>query len=322
MILDSIADVKKYVSISETLKFADFQPYIKKAVNQFTYKYIGALDVELAEETAEAAPNAVLKNEARELLREVLSNFGLLLYLPIAQVQFDGSGMTTAQNDRRKTAEWWQVKDIARDFMTSGHYAMDRLLKHLEANTAIFTDFKTNYSTLNSELIVSSTDIFNKYYNIFESRQTFLALLPSIRQVEDQYISTFLCPEVIALLKTAVTNNFHKSVKENLQKAIVAFTVSKVCDEGMFLLDATGLKLKYDLLPSETARIGDYGKQADQITRTAAKQFDNGVTYLSLARQTIEAHLSDFNQCEVVFINDKSVGSGFQPYDTLGVLGL
>lgn len=323
MILPSITDLKKYVAISKNLSpvWEDFMPYVTKAVNQFTFKFIGPLHIEL-EEVA-TGTNADKKNTARELLREALANFALFLYLPLAQVQFDSSGITTSQNANRKNAEWWQINDIRRDFLSSGHFAMDRLLAYLEANKTVFVDWNNNYSTLNNELLVSSAAEFDKYYNIFESRQTYLALQPSLRQVEDQYINTLLCPELVSFLKVAdVSNENHKSVKVALQKAVVAFTIAKIYDEGMFLVDATGVKLKYDLLPSEAVKVPDYGKQADQITRAVKKQNDNGVSYLKAARKTIENNIDDFDQCVVVFINQNNTGSGFKPYNTRGVLGL
>lgn len=323
MILPSITDLKKYVAISKNLSpvWEDFVPYITKAVNQFTFKYVGALHLELKDEAT--GVNADKKNAARELLREALANFSLFLYLPLAQVQFDSSGITTSQNANRKTAEWWQINDIRRDFLSSGHFAMDRLLAYLEANKTVFVDWDDNYSTLNKELLIASASDFNKYYNIFESRQTYLALQPSIRQVEDQFIHTLLCPELVSFLKVEdVSNENHKAVKTALQKAVVAFTIAKIYEEGMFLLDATGVKLKYDLLPSEQAKVPDYGKQADQITRAVQKQNDNGVSYLKMARKTIENHTADFDQCAVIFINENNTGSGFKPYNTRGILGI
>lgn len=323
MILASITDLKKYVAISKNLSpvWDDFLPYITKAVNQFTFKYVGALHLELAAEAT--GQNADIKNHAREMLREALANFALFLYLPLAQVQFDSSGITTSQNANRKNAEWWQINDLRRDFLSSGHFAMDRLLAYLEANKTVFIDWDDNYSTLNNELLINSASEFSKYYNIFESRQTYLALQPAIRQVEDQYINTFLCAELLQALKeTILINANHKAVKQALQKAVVAFTIAKIYQEGMFLLDATGVKLKYDILPSEAAKVPDYGKQADQITIAVQKQTDNGVSYLKMARKTIESNLTDFTQCSVIFINENNTGSGFTPYNTRGILGI
>lgn len=322
-IIASTEDLKKHVSVAESLVFADYQPYVTKAINKFTYKYVGDLHTFLADEAAPESENATIKNTARGHLAAAIANFAMFQYIPLAQLQFDSSGITTSQNDRRKNAEWWQIADVRRDFLSSGHDAMDILLAYLETNKSVFPDWATDYSTINKELLVSCTADFDRYYNIFASRQTYLALQPSIRAVEDQFIKTFLCPELIQhLLTGTLTEATHKSVRENLQKAIVAFTVAKVCDEGMFLLDASGLKLKYDLLPQETGKVPDYGKQADQVTRTAQKQTDNGVTYLQMARKTIEANLNLFDQCTVVFINDASEGSQFVPYNTKGVLGL
>ena len=45
MILETTVDLKKYVSIATSFEFADFEPYIIKAVNSFTKKYIGNLHI-------------------------------------------------------------------------------------------------------------------------------------------------------------------------------------------------------------------------------------------------------------------------------------
>ncbi|MGK4567847.1 hypothetical protein [Flavobacterium sp. 3HN19-14] len=211
----------------------------------------------------------------------------------------------------------------AANFYVPDTKAWQLLLKVLETTPDAFPDWQANYSTINADLLVSSTATFDKYYNIFESRQTFLALIPTIRQVEDQYINTFLCSELIEHLKsTSISEPSQKQVKVFLQKAVVAFTISKIYDEGLFLLDASGLRLKYDTLPYEQAKIPDYGKQADQISRAVAKQNDNGLSYLLNAKDIIKADLSKFDQCEIVFINEAKSEASFQPYNTKSTLGL
>ncbi|RZJ71081.1 DUF6712 family protein [Flavobacterium sp.] len=321
MILENTADLRKYVAVSNNLIFEDFEPYITKAVNHFTYKYLGDLQMYLGAEATGA--NADVKNKARGMLREALSNFGLFLYFPVGLVSIDSAGITTQNSEQRKTADNFQVNDIRRDLLQSGHNAMDRLLEYLELNANIFPDWKANYLPINQELLVSSTGIFDKWFNIFGSRQAYLALLPYIRKVEDKFIKTFLCGPLIKALKDGTAaGEYHLEVKEYLQKAIVAFTISKVCTEGLFLLDASGLRIKFDTLPHESQRIPDYGLPADQIARMASIQEADGIAYLKFARKIIEAHAADFDQCPVVFINETSGDSGFNPYDTKAILAI
>jgi len=319
MIIATTEDLKKHVPVTANFEFTDFQPYINKAVNSYTRKYVGALHAILAD--VATGNDAVVKNEARDLLQSAIANFGWFKYLPFATVLMDGSGISVAQNDHRKSAEWWQIKDIRREFLKAGHDALDLLLEVLEANPSIFTDYATNYNTINNELIVNRATIFSKYYNIFNSRQTFLALMPTIRLIEDQYVHTFLCPELITVLKTDVSDNI-LLVKTAMQKAIVAFTVAQVAATGLFLLDEKGLRIDFENFSDGRKQSPEYGKTSQQVQQLMNTQIDNGTQYLKQAKKIIENNIADFNQCAAPLVHASETGSGFTAHDTTGVLGL
>jgi hypothetical protein len=321
MILDTTVDLKKYISIAESFQFPDFEPYITKAVNAFTKKYVGNLHILLKDESQTPDIHFELKNEAREHLRNAIANFGYFIYLPFASVQMDSSGISVVNNDQRKNAEWWQLKDIRRELLRSGHEAMDYLLALLEKNPDVFPDWTTEFGTINKQLMVHNTATFNEYYHIFNSRQTFLALQPSIRQVEDQYLKTMLCPELVAHLKTDVSG-ITNEVKAEIQKAIVAFTVAKVANVGLFLLDENGLRVNFETLIDGRKESVSYGKPSDQTSKLVEEQINNGTQYLSVARELIETNITVFNQCEFPLKKSTSSGSGYTPYDTPGVLSL
>lgn len=319
MILETTADLKKYISIAASYQFEDFEPYITKAVNTFTKKYVGNLHVELADEATGAG--AAIKNEAREHLRNAIANFGFFLHLPLLQVQMNSSGISVIQNDKQTKPEWWQIKDIRRVILRSGHEAMDLLLSVLEANPSVFTDYTSNYSSINKELIVSNASIFSKYYNIFDSRQTYLALQPTLRLVEDQYIKTFLCSELVTALKSTTTGKV-KEVQEAIQKAIVSFTVAKVSNNGLFLLDDRGLRVDFENMMDGRRESASYGKAVDQIKQLADELIANGTNYLQIAKQIIEDNPTDFTLCTNPLIKSGTSGTGFTPYISGGVVGL
>ena len=317
MILSTTEDLKKYISIAQNFEFADFEIYIPKAINSYIRKYVGDLHVFLKDEASVANANTL--NEAREHLRSAIANFGYFLFTPYNSVTMDSSGMANIQNEQRKNIEWWQLNDIRRELLRSGHESMDLLLAILEANPTVFTDWTTKFGSKNKELLVHNTDEFQKCYNIFDSRQTFLALIPAIRQVEDQYINTFLCPELLAALKANPVDHVLK-LKEYLQKAIVHFTIAKVYDEGIFHLDASGIKLKFDTLPNETAKPIDYGKAVGQLERAVKKNTDNGTNYMGLAKQLILDNPTSFNQCDNPLLTKTPMK--FKVYNTKGVVGI
>jgi hypothetical protein len=320
MILANTADLKKYVSIAASFEFADVEPFIDKAVDQFTRKYVGELHTELKDPAT--GTDADLKNRARKHLQDALANFAFYLYSPYEAVLQDSSGISVAQNEKRMPADWRTLKDIRRERLNSGHTAMDLLLEILEENPDKFTSFTEKYQTINKELLVSSSTVFSRYYNISNSRQTYLALLPSLRQVEDQFLHTFLCHELITALKGSVSGQM-ETLKISLQKAMVAFTVAKVAREGIFIIDATGLRLNYENMVSHTTRPIENNLPEIQLENLIRNQTHNGIQYLGIAKDLILANPTTFNQCNgSPIISREGSGSGLTTYDTKGIFAL
>ena len=319
-ILSTTDDIKKHVAIAASFGFDDLVPYIDQAVYQFTEKYVGNLHETLAAEASGA--DAEIKNKARGMLQGALANFALYIYTPIGSVQVDSSGFSTNETEGRRTLEWGQKKDLQRNFLMAGHTAMDRLLAYLEKNKTVFPDWAaSDQYTESKQLLVNNTDTFQKYYNIYQSRQTYLALQPSLLQVEDQFIGTLICTDLIKHLKETDVTEVKLQVKVLLQKAIVAFTVAKVVREGIFTVDATGIMLKFDVLSTDKVQSPDYGKPAEFLTRTAEMQTSYGQNYLKQAVDLIKANLGVFNQCASPII-ESSGTAGIFTYNTSGVLGI
>ena len=318
MILSTTADLQKYISVAKNFIFADFELYINKAINTYTRKYVGNLH-ELLEDQ-DSGINATILNEAREHLRSAIANFGFYLFSPYNSIAMDSSGMANVVNDHRKNIEWWQLNDIRRELLRSGHESMDLLLAILEKNPSIFTDYTTNFSTQNTKLLVHNTSEFQKWFNIFESRQTFLALMPSIVQVEDQYINSYFSKELIAAIKLPLTDENQQKLKEYCQKAIVAFTIAKVYDEGIFMLDASNLRLKVDVLPNERITAIDTTKKPEQTQSAISKNIQNGTNYLLMAKQLILDYPDSFSDFTNPLLEKNTVK--FKPYNSKGVVAI
>jgi hypothetical protein len=320
MIIESTIELKKYVSVAQSFVFDEFEPYINKAITTYIRKYVGDLHEQLNLIDA-ADSNKEIKLKAKDYLSAAIANFGMFLYFPLLQIQLDSSGASVPQNENRKSAEWWQIKDARRELLRSGHEAMDLLLEFLEKNPTVFTDYATNYSSLNNELIVNNAAVFSKYFNIFDSRQTFLALIPTISIVQDQYINTMICSELLTALKSETTGDV-KLLKITLQKAIVAFTVAKVANNGLFILDDRGLRVDFENFSDGRREAIQNAKPVDQIQSLANDQIANGTQYLQLAKEIITANPTSFTQCEYPLKNSEIKGSGYSPYNTKGVFGL
>lgn len=319
MILENNTDLKEYVSIAQSFTFEDFIPYIQKAVNAFTKKYVGNLHVVL--DSLSSGENSEIKNEAREYLRSSIANFGMYLFLPYLQVQMDSTGISVNVSENRKSPEWWQTKDIRRELLRSGHESMELLLEILDSNPTVFVDYAQNYSSLNSNLLVKNALDFTKYYNIFQNRQTYLALVPTLTKVEDQYLYTLLSKELIDDLKKTVTG-IKQELKILLQKAIVAFTVAKTANTGLFVFDDRGLRIDFENMSDGRRENPSYGKSVDQLKLLAEEEINNGTQYLKLAVELIESNSEPFSTYANPLLKNAKIIPGYQAIKTSGVIGI
>jgi hypothetical protein len=319
MILISTQDLKKYISVASNFTFATLEPYITKAINSYTKKYVGNLHVFLKDQSAESEENATIKNEAREHLRSAIANFAYFMFTPYASITMDSSGMSNVQNEKQSPLQNGQMLSIQRELLRSGHESMDLLLEVLEKNINLFTEYAETFQPLNSVLMVKNSTEFQKCYNINNSRQTYLALVPALSFIEDKYIKTLFSSEFITLIKTDA-NPVIKEINQYIKKAIVAFTISKVYDEGIFNLDASGIKLKFDMLPFEKAQSVDYGRPSDQLKNSVKKQLENGTQYILIVKQLITENASSFSAIPKIYKKDSP--KIYQAHNTSGIVGL
>ena len=323
-LFENIEEVKDFISIRGDYDFDEIRPYIRKACRKYIKPFCGEIYKELVDE--QSGENAEIKNDIRSLLMESVINFAFYLNIPIGSVHYTSDGISVSDSENYKAANNAQVNDLRRDFLRSGHEALDELIILLNDNPELFEEYNTKYLEKNKSVLVQSADEFNEVYYIGRSRQTYLALLPIIKRVEDQYINTFLCADFLTRIKTTDVTDNNLKVKENLRKAVVAFTVSKTVYEGQFILDGNGIHLKFDVLPHEKTVTNINLKINDFLVHTKKEQEVAGLEYLKNAQRIIEDNPNDFPDCAgAVIINQSEVnetGSSFKPYDTKGVLGI
>ena len=289
MIVRNTETVKNYISVNASLEFDTLKPYIKQAERKHIKALIGAeqfaiFDVETAPEDA-----AVL--EAYNLAQEAICNFGLYYALPIINSQITEAGVFNSVNADSNTASDKNFKELQRTFKRSAHEALDEMFKVMESNLSDFTEWTANVVyTEHQSLLVNSTEVFNKHYNIFNSRQTFLAVKPEIKIVEFQYIKSVIGADLLKALKDPQTNENRIDAKTFLQQSIVCFTIAKVMQNGLFVLGAEAMHVRFDVLPYEMVKgiSNDNAKESQKNKISEAEQF------LKLALEIITENAIDF----------------------------
>lgn len=294
-IIDDIAEVKKHVSVNRNLDWSSVEPYVKQAERKYIKSLTGRTMYDAYAAAAPADPDAL---EVYNLLQEASANLAWFLYLPTANVQVSDSGISVAEGEHFKAAEWWQIRDLRRSFIDAGFTAIDEALKIME-NTAgaIFADWKASEGfTIFRELFVDRTDTFNRWFNISNSRKTFLALRPYMLEVHHQFFTAKLDLATIELLNTTVKPAdgtlatdpayIQYQVLQWLQAAQVNYTVYKAVHSGTFELTSNGIYEKIEEFPGYKVK----SLENDQLHRIKDERLVAAEQYYKKAIALMEAN--------------------------------
>lgn len=293
MIVRDTDILTKYISSNASLKHETLEPYILRAERKHIKALIGK-DQYAVFDTATPPTNEFVK-EAWEMAANAVSNFAMYYALPILKAQVSENGIVVADSEYTSQASDKDFKELQRSFKTAGHEALDEMFKVMEQNKSEFSAWTDSdeYKEYNS-LLVNTTSIFQKHYNIQHSRQTFMALLPEIKIVEKQYIRSVIGSDLLTALKTDQTEDKRKEVKSLLQQAIVCYTIAKTLTNGLFKLSESGIHIRFDVLPYE--KVYDSKTVSEFIVESRKNKITEAEQLLAEAVQVIQENSTDFSE--------------------------
>ncbi len=316
-LITSIEAIKEYVSVNRSLEWDTVKPYVKQAERKYVLPIIGSITYDLfsSEETLEGFSEKVY-----ELLREASANLAWFLYLPLANVQVTDSGISVAEGEHYKAAQWWQIRDLRRSFIDAGFTAIDEALRIMEENESSFSDWKGSEGyTVFKELFVKRTDTFNRWFHISNSRKTFLALRPYMLESYHQFFLGRLSAETIAeinftskplptlSLELGATPQYR--VLDLFQAAMVNYTVYKAIHSGTFELTSNGIYEKIEEFPGYKSK----PLEEEQLRRIKNERLVAAEEYYKKAIKIIESNPESFTNYQAKetaqFVKPKNTGS-------------
>jgi hypothetical protein len=293
MIVKNNYSINKYVTINPSVTYQTLEPYIRQVERTHIKPIIGPAQYQVFE----TQPTDDIVKEAWELCQEAIFYFAMYKALPFLSIQITEGGIFAASTGDAQQITDKQYKELLRAQKKQAHETLDQMLQFMEANLDKFTQWSSDPAyTDYASLLVNTTAIFNKHYNIFNSRQTFMALKPELSTVENQFIEPVIQSALLEALKNTQDNNNRKIVKQLLQKAIVNFTVSKVMENGLFVLDAQGIYVRFDVLPYEMLQSNATNKINDFIINTKKNKITEAEQYLKKAIEVITNNPDDFEE--------------------------
>lgn len=285
-ILKNVEDLQEHLSIGFKFSWQIIKPFVVQSERQYIKTLLGA---ELYKDWTTTAPTEAAPIEVYNLCKEAATNLATLKYIPTGSVNISDAGILTNQSERTKQAEWWQIKDLKRSLLENAFSAIDEALKIMEDNESKFTKWiDTESYTVFKELHTPKTQDFQRWFNINNSRRTFLALNPFILETQ-QKIFNWIPAATLTQIKAA-SNTTEKQALDLLQAAQVAHTIATAVATGIFETTATGITLKFAELPGEKI----YPVQEQRKHALMQERQNAGDQYLKLLKTHLENNVDVF----------------------------
>lgn len=250
-LINNIADFNKYITVSSDFDLNKLLKYVKKAERKII-KIIGSTKFTEIEQKVDT-------DETRILLCEYVANMGLYYGLSGIVLNITSYGVFTNATSDAVRAEWWQVRDLKRDLAQFAFSALDDALNEIGIDD----------NEILEGLWVTNVAQFDRVYNVNGSSQTFLSLIPFMREIQDQFIAS--------TLGDCAGYNFTDEQKELIRAAIVNLTISRAATSGAFSIEGNAVVLRIEVLPWEKV------EKVEQavIQRFQTDRYNVGMGYLN-----------------------------------------
>lgn len=255
-LINDIADLKRHIVLSATFDFYKVLPYAKRVERNLILDLIGQEQYDTIVVHAYDPDSSEPINQVKELLEEAVSYNAMFLAMPTLNVLITNSGSKSTENKESATADWKDKRDLNRSLVKTYNEALDYAFQIMEDNVSDFSEWaNSKYYTVFKDFIVKQTTEFNDHFSIKKNRQTFLALKPYMREIEDQYLRGMLGDCTLSFIKTKSSDPIVLSAQEVARKAIVAFTVAKAAITGTFEFTESSFTVASDQLPWEKQQV-------------------------------------------------------------------
>ncbi|MVN79126.1 hypothetical protein GO988_22575 [Hymenobacter sp. HMF4947] len=145
--------------------------------------------------------------ELRLRLRRALAYYVVLEAAPFIGIAFGELGMSEQSTDKAAPSRQWVYNNFVEAAAAAGDKLLDLALAWLDAHAADFADeLDSPEYRSRKRLLIASAEELGKYVATAGSRRFFLALLPTLRQVEDFEISDLLGEDLLEQLREGLAS--------------------------------------------------------------------------------------------------------------------
>lgn len=152
-----------------------------------------------------------------EKLRAPAAKLLALYHLPEANVKYTAGGLMVTRNEKVAPASDNRKKDLELSLQHKSQDLLDMLLRFLEKNTAVFTDWAASEERKKRSAIFPTAHSFSEHYNISDNHWIFRKLQSVILDVEETYLTELIGEAYLTELRTEISSG---TISEDNAKAL------------------------------------------------------------------------------------------------------
>lgn len=221
-IFTDLSDLKSVLgrAVNQSIDIVDLSPFFETTHQQRIEEWLGSDLYDSLVEAVEAASTDDDQDAVLPYYKKALAWLTLYDYIPFAEVQITGAGVSRVENDNYKTAYKNQVKAVQEQALRNGYEALEKLIIFLENNKATYTDWPAaaGYARYHAVLLHSAS-LFRSVYDKNISRQVFESMVGIVEDAELFALVPLLGQAQYDALLTARKTNTYTS--ETLEKKVI-----------------------------------------------------------------------------------------------------
>jgi len=185
--------------------------------------------------------------------QQPLAAYAIADDLAFIQAMVTDAGLRTISTDKLQAAHKWEYLEIKNTLQDNAIDGIEQLLQFLYSEGIALWTASDEYKAL-SDFVIKTGNDFSKQYPLYAPLYTYYALVPIMRDVEENYLVSMFGGDLLTWIKTqtaleiTVPGNGLVDVLKLIKKAVAFLTIKHACEHfsprfdrnGFTILDARG----------------------------------------------------------------------------------
>jgi hypothetical protein len=260
MLFKTTAEIQQFAPINGEVNFASLKSSIITAERECIIPAIGQSLYDTLNTAYAANTLTTPQTNLLAVIQQSLACYAIYAQTPLSEVNFTDGGTRREETNTSKSAYQYQVTNLRKELLRQADLHLEYLLGYLETNRTDFPTWTSSTQFLRYRgLFIKTGTEFSENYTTASPNRNYIAMRPTMEDVEQQIVKKLLGKDFFAALKAKdkAEQDFTADETEllyKLKKWIAALTVLmsipkinvQVTDNGITVFSSSTFATKDD----------------------------------------------------------------------------